>query len=143
MEVREMFGFTIEGPPMGKQRHRVSRGRMYTPRPTAEYEAKVEEACMAEMKRRDMVMYSPGEPLGIQVLAYYPIPKSWSKKKQMQAVMGLIAPTTKPDADNVLKIVMDGLNGIIYEDDKQIVFAEVKKIYSTEPCVEVGIWREI
>ena len=46
-------------------------------------------------------------------------------------------PVKKPDVDNILKIVMDGLNGIAYPDDKQITDAHVKKRYSSEPRVEV------
>jgi Holliday junction resolvase RusA-like endonuclease len=36
-------------------------------------------------------------------------------------------PTKKPDADNVLKLLMDSLNGCAYRDDVQIVNATVVK----------------
>ena len=47
--------------------------------------------------------------------------------------------TKKPDADNVLKIVMDGLNGVAYEDDKQVVDATVHKRSWTDARVMVDI----
>lgn len=34
---------------------------------------------------------------------------------------------------------MDGLNGIAYEDDKQVVSGRIRKFYSREPRVEVEI----
>lgn len=35
--------------------------------------------------------------------------------------------TVTPDADNIAKAVLDGLNGIAYEDDKQVVELHVYK----------------
>ena len=43
---------------------------------------------------------------------------------------GCELPLKKPDADNILKVVADALNGIAYQDDKQIVLAEARKAYS-------------
>lgn len=39
-------------------------------------------------------------------------------------------PPGKPDIDNILKVVLDGLNGIAYEDDKQVVLTQCKKVYA-------------
>jgi Holliday junction resolvase RusA-like endonuclease len=33
----------------------------------------------------------------------------------------------------------DGLNEIVFEDDKAIVRADVRKIYSAEPCLTVVV----
>lgn len=35
--------------------------------------------------------------------------------------------TTKPDIDNVLKAVLDALNGVAYKDDSQVVEVRVVK----------------
>lgn len=37
------------------------------------------------------------------------------------------ADTEKPDVDNVLKLVMDALNGVAWKDDKQVTEAHIKK----------------
>ena len=37
------------------------------------------------------------------------------------------------------RIIMDGLNGIAYTDDSQVVSMVVNKRYATEPYVEVVI----
>ena len=46
--------------------------------------------------------------------------------------MGNLNPTKKPDADNIGKVVLDALNGIAYEDDKQVIELRVSKQYSEE-----------
>ena len=50
-----------------------------------------------------------------------------------------ILPCKAPDWDNIGKIVTDALNGLAYEDDKQIVDAHVIKLYSDQPRVEVEL----
>lgn len=72
------------------------------------------------------------------ITAYYQMPKT-SATKALKMVSGEIRPVVKPDLDNVAKIVLDSLNGIAYADDKQIVELRVKKVYGSEPKVEVVI----
>lgn len=45
----------------------------------------------------------------------------------------------KPDADNIAKIVLDGLNSIAYDDDNQITELIVKKIYGSKAYIKVKI----
>ena len=49
----------------------------------------------------------------------------------MQA--GTILPSRKPDIDNVLKVVLDALNGVAYKDDSRVVAVTARKIYSHTP----------
>ena len=42
----------------------------------------------------------------------------------------MLQPTLKPDTDNIAKIICDGLNGIAYKDDKQIVSLTVLKVWT-------------
>lgn len=49
----------------------------------------------------------PAETDNLSWIAYFPIPKSWSKKKQAQMVGQLHR--QKPDRDNVDKAIMDAL----------------------------------
>lgn len=134
----ERFTFEIKGEPMGKQRPKFSRAgnfvRTYTPKDTINYEQWVKTCYLTA----GGIHYGP-EPIGIEVDIYYKIPKSFSNKKKEEAKRGDIVPTIKPDCDNVLKIICDSLNGIAYEDDKQIAEATIKKHYSEEPRVVVRI----
>lgn len=70
---------------------------------------------------------------------YLPIPKSWNKTKREHALVGKVRPMAKPDWDNYAKALCDGLNGIVYKDDGQIVKANVSLWYSDEPRTEVEV----
>jgi Holliday junction resolvase RusA-like endonuclease len=78
-------------------------------------------------------------PLRVSVVAAFPVPQSWSKKKRQLALANQLFPTVKPDADNLLKQV-DGLNEIVWRDDKQIVRAEIHKTYSDRPCLSIMVY---
>ena len=80
-------------------------------------------------------------PKSVRVMAFFEIPKSWSKKKRLQAISGELQHMSTPDCDNLFKIVADALNGIFYDDDKQIVAASVSKHYSETPRVEIVVDR--
>lgn len=87
------------------------------------------------MEGRALLLEAVSVVLDIQV----PIPASWSQRKRDQAIAGYICPTTKPDIDNVEKAVFDGLNGITWKDDVQVVEVSKRKRYSASPCVVVSI----
>jgi len=76
-------------------------------------------------------------PLQFDLIAYMPIPQGWSQKKRAAAVGFSVRPTTKPDIDNVLKLVADSVNHIVWNDDSQIVQLTARKFYSDTPRVEV------
>ena len=130
--------FVVLGPPQGKGRPKASsRGgfvRMYTPAATRQYEEKI--AWSAVLARADWPVLET--PISLRVVAHHPIPISWSKRKQQQALQGDLVPG-KPDLDNVAKAVLDALNGVIYLDDKQVVRLVAEKKYSFDPRVEVYV----
>lgn len=68
--------------------------------------------------------------VGITVDAYFPIPKSYTKGKRLACQHNINRPAKKPDIDNTLKVVLDALNGVAYEDDKQVVEVICRKWYS-------------
>jgi Holliday junction resolvase RusA-like endonuclease len=130
--------FVVPGAPYGKGRPRASsRGgfvRLYTPAATVAYEGEI--ARLAEIARAEWPVMAT--PMSLRVIAHHPIPVSWSKKKQQAALAGDVIPG-KPDLDNVAKAVLDALNGVIYEDDKQVIRLVAEKRYSFEPRVEVYV----
>lgn len=79
------------------------------------------------------------EPLKVRMDFYREIPKSWSKKKTQQAINGELLPVTKPDIDNYVKAVLDGISGVVWKDDNMIVEIVGRKHYSNTPRVEVVI----
>lgn len=80
----------------------------------------------------------PG-PLQVTLAFYYPIPKSWSKQKKLEADDQGIMPMVKPDIDNVVKGVFDALTGIAWEDDRFVVDLRTFKRYSHNPGIVVTI----
>ena len=128
--------FTVPGPPQGKGRPRFTRnGRTYTPKETAEYEKKIADCFKQQCGN---VFFNEHVPIDVRITAYYPIPKSISKKKHMAMIDHIIRPTQKPDADNIMKC-LDAINKIAFHDDAQIVDAQVWKFYSDDPRLVITI----
>jgi crossover junction endodeoxyribonuclease RusA len=103
--------FWVSGKPQAKQRPRVGKGgRIYTPRETAEYEAHV-GWCWRE---------AGGERIekGTAVRVELHVSKD--------GVEVVVEPaedrrhTARADLDNIAKSVLDGLNGVAFDDDRQV-----------------------
>jgi Holliday junction resolvase RusA-like endonuclease len=78
--------------------------------------------------------------LSVRIEAGMPIPASWSQKKRHAALSGDLAPTGKPDFDNIAKAVGDSLNKIVWHDDSQIIVCAFRKFYSAEPGLTIKVW---
>ena len=117
-----MIEFTVDHPPVGQPRHRVGtiggKSRLYLPsrHPVHAFKRAIREACGKRIK-------VPGA-IEIVVNAWFPRPKSKTWKTRP---MPWYRHTGKPDADNVLKAVLDALNGFAWVDDAQISTATVRK----------------
>lgn len=130
----------MPGPPKGKARARTVRTRggqafSYTPEGTVLYENLIKISFSQTGERP----FRAEEYLRVTIMAYYPVPKSTSKKKATEMVAGYIRPAKKPDIDNVVKSILDALNGVAYHDDTQVVAVFAEKYYSDTPRVEVEI----
>lgn len=122
--------FIVDGKPQGKQRPRFSRisKTVYTPTKTAKYEKQIAEAYTTAGGR-----VIPEECyVSVSVHAFFPIPSSYSKKKKQECIEGVQRPAKKPDMDNILKSVLDALNGTAYIDDKQVIEVIGRKYYDSE-----------
>ena len=137
-----MIKFTYHGEAVGKGRPRYSRRgeyvHTYTPQKTKNFEDAIRFEFMAS-NCEPMPVYDREVSLKATVLVGIPIPKSYSKKKQALCRDRFIAPSKKPDIDNILKSVFDALNGYAFADDVQIVQVYAEKVYAEEPFVEVEI----
>lgn len=110
--------------------------KTYTPSETAAYENLVR---LAYREKCDHIAFEQGVAVDLRVIAYMRIPASASKRKQSTMLSGEIRPTKKPDSDNILKAVLDGLNGVAYHDDAQIVDVQIRRFYSDNPRLVVKI----
>jgi Holliday junction resolvase RusA-like endonuclease len=130
--------YSVEGDPVGKQRPRFSRGRTYTPKKTVDYEKQI-----ADKAREAIGSSEPLEtPIAILIWINHAIPASYSKKRKEACLNGLEWPK-KPDLDNVAKVYLDAMNGIVYKDDVQVVKLRVTKRYGIEANVCVLVREEL
>jgi len=79
-------------------------------------------------------------PVRLEVYAYWPVPKSWPRWKREAALAGKLPHTGRGDADNVLKLVADALQGMAYQNDHQVFDMRAVKLYSDQP--RLGVWVE-
>jgi Holliday junction resolvase RusA-like endonuclease len=86
--------------------------------------------------------------LGMDLNFYFPRPQSHYGSKDKTPYLKEEHKGTwydkTPDIDNLRKFVMDALNGLFYEDDKQIVTGITNKFYISEgdePRTEVIIFK--
>lgn len=137
--------FEVAGEPVAQARPRVVRTktgvRGIDPAKSKNYKAWVKFCALnafrkLETKEPKKLMAAP---LKVKLLIYRSIPRSDSNKLKIQKQNNDVLPTVKPDIDNVFKAVTDALTGIIWQDDKQIVNAEIAKRFSSMPRVEIEI----
>lgn len=76
-------------------------------------------------------------PVSMSVIAVWPWPKAMTERKR--GVAGSHFRTSRPDADNVAKLVADALIGICYLDDAQIVELRVLKQFGRSAATFVRI----
>ena len=134
--------FTVEGAAVPKQRPRISGHRAYTPKRTKDYEERVLEAFRSSYSGF-YPAFGKDVPVWVEIRIGQTIPKSWSKRKRLQAELGEIVPLSRNgDIDNIAKSILDALNGFAYEDDCQVVRLKITKSYSMEPYAEVWLGRD-
>lgn len=78
-------------------------------------------------------------PVVLRACAYMAIPASFSQKKRAAAEAGELVPAKKPDADNFLKLLGDGLNQVVWRDDCQVITAVIHKRYSLQPRLSIDV----
>ena len=126
----------IYGKPRGKKRvGRAKDWHAYKPDQDREYEEQVKLAYIAAGGK----LIPAGTPVAIEITAWYAIPKSARGALRERMTRGEVVPVTKPDWDNIGKLLSDALNGVAWHDDAQITQATVHKVYGITPMVRVEI----
>lgn len=134
---------TIAGAPTPKGRARSTRtGRHYTPAATRAAENRVRDTWLEANHLRTLIgnRHQPhAGPVHVDVVATFTPPTSWPKWKQAAALAGAWPHTVKPDIDNLLKLVKDGLNGLAWVDDAQAISVTGRKQYGETAATHVTI----
>lgn len=128
-----MTSVWIPGEPVAKGRPRMTafagRARAYTPAATRLAEERVATAWTHPM-------IAAGVPVYVRIVAYMQRPAGHFRKDGSLSAAGLRVPVPvkRPDLDNVLKLVLDALNGVAFHDDAQLARVRADRWWA-----EVGI----
>jgi Holliday junction resolvase RusA-like endonuclease len=124
----------IKDTPLPKGRARFgAHGNVYTPASTRAYEQSIGWTAKHSMRGQQPFI----GPVKIDILFELPVPKSWLKPRRGLAVQHQQYAISKPDIDNLVKAVLDGINKVVVNDDCQIVQLIAKKIFSAIPCITI------
>ena len=130
--------FTIDGPPVYKDRPRV---HTFTGAPVIHASPRnvKDERRIADIARRAFGDRDPWTgPVRLTVTAIFALPQSWPKRYRDAIAAGAtVYHDQKPDKDNIEKLVMDGCNGILWRDDSQVAIGALLKRYGAPERIEV------
>lgn len=122
------FELFIPGRPVPWARTSTHQGRRITPLKQRDHKTTIAENA-ALLVAGFTPMYPAGEPLFMDLFFCYPMPK---RPKTSH-------PTGRPDIDNLVKMVADALNGLIYADDSQVVELRAIKTYSPREGTDITV----
>ena len=127
--------FKVNGQPKGKGRPRFTKnGHVYTPESTRIYEEEI-KIRYKEKYKNEMLDGN----IAVEVFINKK-PASYLGIRKYNKLLGKYC-NIKPDTDNVVKAVLDALNGVAYADDKNVVEIYAVKKYSTESSVVVRLYE--
>lgn len=126
-----MLRFIIPGDPVAFARAGTNGKRRYTPPKQAAAMREIQLRAMQAFRGRDFFEGA----LHVEIEAVYTAPPSWSAKKKAETEYK----TSKPDVDNLCKLILDALTGIIWKDDQIVSHIEVTKRYGDSPYTSVFI----
>jgi Holliday junction resolvase RusA-like endonuclease len=133
----QLADFKVPGVPRAKGRPRMTKaGHAYTPSKTAQAEESFLVLAMAHFPR------PLNGPLRLELSFTFPIPVSWPKRKRAAALNLEFGHTGRPDIDNLIKLVLDALNGRAWIDDRQIYSLEASKSYAEKAATRMTIWGQ-
>lgn len=134
--------FTVPGVPRPLKRHRISviggHARAYDPDENVANKAAVAYAARAAMG--DTILTGP---LAVDLEFILPRPKARTPKRldrmSEEQLLRYSWPDTKPDLDNMEKLVFDALNGVVWRDDSQVCLVVKGKYYGPVPMTRVTV----
>lgn len=129
----ESVAFTIPGLPVQWARAGGKGPIRFTPGKQRNYGGMIRDAAKAAMNGREAF----DEPVEMTVHAVYPWPTSLSLKKRGKKWARWKG--TRPDADNLGKIVADNMNGIVFKDDARVALLTISKNYGEHAEIRVAV----
>ena len=120
MNKTTVLSINIPVEPVPKSRPRVSKGRAYTPKRTKNAEAMIATYVRAKYKGKVHL-----GAMGIKLVFVHKRPKNLKgTARKLKA--------TLPDGDNLLKLVLDSCQGIVYKNDGQFCVFHILDYYASK-----------
>lgn len=138
MQVEYNINLPIKPTPKGRPRF-SKFGHAYTPQKTLDAETQIKYMLMS-WKNRNNFSTIEDKPIAIEFTFGMAMPKSYSKKKRDE-LLGK-PHIIKPDCDNLIKLQMDAMNGIIFKDDSLVYSLKGTKLHTEEDFVDIKIFLE-
>lgn len=125
-----MKTYILHGKPIPQKRARITRFGNYDPQKAIKNDARY-----LILDQRGPRPKIEGEPINVILTFFMPIPKSTPKRINLKG-----APHHKrPDIDNLIKFILDVIQGVLITDDAIVSSIEAHKIYSDNPRTEITI----
>ena len=135
----KILSFTNVGEPLSLERHRFSNitKKMYNPAAKKQNDFGTNAKKILGLGDKDVPIFKKGTCLSVSLVFKLQRPKSHyvsnnPEKKQLKKNAPKQYHVARKDLDNMIKFVLDSLNGILYEDDAQICIINGTKIYANE-----------
>src|SRR3990167_6626040 len=140
-----MVEFIIHGNPVAQGRPRFARignhVRAYDPAKSRSWKEAVRWAAVEGMKGQAILT----EALEVHLVFWFSRPKGHygtGKKHDWVKDSAPTQHTSRPDTENCLKGVLDGMKGIVFRDDSKVVRLVAEKKYTTKaPFTSVAVKR--
>lgn len=116
---------TVPGRPVPFARAGANGSRRFTPPKQRAHKALVAEAAQAA----GLQPIPKGTPVAVDLGFGYQRPQRPTYP----------VPLGRPDVDNLVKLVLDALNGLAYDDDAQVVEVTARKFYAAEPETRIAV----
>lgn len=133
----------VWGTPVAKGRPRLARnGHTYTPEATRIWEERCRQEAWVAMRvgpsgTSAQIKVAIEGPVKVSIMAIFEPPKSYAKTLAWE-VIGKPR-TSKPDLDNLVKAALDGISGIVINDDAQVVEIHASKVWGVQARVEICV----
>jgi len=119
-------------PPTAQQRPRVTRSHTYDP--SKKDKVDFLKSVMTQLPKAPLT-----SSILIRIDFYFKRPKSHFTSKGELSRFAPREYTKKPDIDNLIKFVLDALNGHLYVDDAQVISLAARKLYAENDGIEIRV----
>ena len=124
--------FKIDGEPVAQARARLGRGGFV-------YDPNCRDKMIIQTLLNQNRTWEKFVNPRISFMFVMPIPKSTNPRLAERYRRGMIKHCKKPDIDNLVKLYLDCMDGIIFEGDQNVSLGECIKVYGTDPATLIYI----